>query len=223
MSHANLIDLSGKTFGILTVIERSANSNKHACWVCRCECGTVKAIRGGHLTSGASKSCGCINRTQNGLSMTREYDIWAHMLDRCYREKNDNYRFYGQLGTYVCERWRTSVIAFVEDMGKAPTTGHSLDRINSNGNYTCGKCEECKTKNQPFNCRWATKSEQVRNLKSNRYYTHDGKTLILKDWARISGIKYLTLWNRLNIGMAFADAISIKRYDRKAIKKTRGQ
>ncbi|MBC7771067.1 MAG: hypothetical protein H7210_01100 [Pyrinomonadaceae bacterium] len=92
-----------------------------------------------------------------------------------------------------------------------------MDRINTHGHYTCGKCEECKANDAPANCRWATKAEQVRNQASNRYYTHDGKTLILKDWARLSGINYLTLWNRLNVGMAFADAISIKRYDRKAI------
>src|SRR6185436_20334627 len=100
----------------------------------------------------------------HGLSSTREYSIWARMLDRCYREAHDNYKYYGALGTYVCQRWRESVAAFIEDMGVSPAK-HTLDRINTNGHYTCGKCDECKSKDQPANCRWATKAEQSRNCK----------------------------------------------------------
>lgn len=218
-NHANLISLIGQKFGLLTVTKRAANKGHHVYWDCQCDCGNKTTVGAYHLSAGATKSCGCTNRTQNGLSMTREYDIWARMLRRCYCEKNDNYRYYGGVGTYVCQRWRESVSAFVEDMGIAPTAKHTIDRINTNGHYTCGKCEECKANQQPANCRWTTKDVQSRNQKSNRYYTHDGKTLILKDWARLTGIKYLTLWNRLNIGVPFAEAISAAvRYDRKAFK-----
>jgi hypothetical protein len=153
---------------------------------------------------------------QQGLSTSREYSIWSKMRLRCYYKLNPNYRHYGELGVYVCARWRDNFLAFLEDMSKPPTAKHTLDRIDTNGSYTCGKCEECVQTKQPANCRWATKGEQSRNQKSNRFYSHEGQTLILKDWARLKGIPYLTLWNRLKRGVPFAEAVAIKRYDRKA-------
>lgn len=142
------------------------------------------------------------------LSRTREGGIWRKMLDRCYRKKNHNYRYYGGLGTYVCRRWRESIMAFIEDMGNAPSVGHTLDRINTFGHYTCGRCDECQAKGQPANCRWATKAEQARNAKNNLWFTHDGKTLILKDWARLLGTPYVKLWLRLfRYDIPFAEAI----------------
>ncbi len=160
---------------------------------------------------------------QRGLSTSREYSIWSKMRLRCYYELNSNFRFYGGVGIYVCQRWKDSFLAFLDDMGKAPSPKHTIDREETKGSYTCGKCDECKAKSQQLNCRWVTKAVQARNQKSNRYFTHEGKTLILKDWARLKGIPYLTLWNRLNTGMPFEKAISIRRYDRKAIRRAKQQ
>lgn len=219
-----LINLVGNRFGKWTVLGRvfPAGRRSGTWWHCRCDCGGESTVSSANLKGGFSRGCSGCQRTQAGLSTTREYGIWSKMLLRCYREDNDNYRYYGALGVYVCRRWRESFLAFREDMGLAPTDGHTLDRADTLGNYTCGRCDECREKGQPANCRWATKAEQVRNARSNRYYTHDGKTLILKDWARLAGIKYLTLWNRLNCGMAFADAISIPTNDRRSLRRLRG-
>lgn len=155
-----------------------------------------------------SRSCAGDNAASHRLSETRGYSIWAKMIARCYRETNDNYRFYGGAGIYVCGRWRDSVQAFIDDMGQPASKLLTIDRINTLGSYTCGKCDECKAKGSPANCRWATRHEQFRNLKRNRWYTHDGKTLILKDWAKLLGIPYLLLWNNLKKGMSFETAIS---------------
>ena len=214
---------TGRMFGKWTVTGSADGERKghDHWWHCRCECGTDSIVSASNLLGGHSRSCGCMSITQGGLSTTREYSIWAKMLRRCYSKGNDNYRFYGAIGTIVCEGWRESFSAFLADMGVAPSPRHSLDRKNTQGSYTCGKCAECSANHWPANCRWASKEEQARNQKSNRYYTHDGKTLILKDWARISGIKYLTLWNRLKIGVPFEVAISAKRYDRKTIKNSK--
>jgi hypothetical protein len=160
----------------------------------------------------------------HGLSQTREYGIWSHMLDRCYRADNDNYPFYGGRGTYVCRRWRESVAAFVEDIGKAPSKGHTLDRVNTLGHYTCGHCDECKADGQPANCRWATKAEQSRNAKNNLWFTHDGKTLILKDWARLLGVSYHRLWLRIfRYGMSFEEAIGRGSHQRRWRRKPSGR
>lgn len=58
-------DLRGDVFGLLTVLRRAGTDapadgryRSQATWWCRCECGTEKAIRGAHLRSGATRSCG---------------------------------------------------------------------------------------------------------------------------------------------------------------------
>lgn len=66
-------DLTGQRFGRLTVIKRDEDRvdkrGRHtAMWVCKCECGTVKTVAGGHLKSGHTKSCGCWGQRDNGRS-----------------------------------------------------------------------------------------------------------------------------------------------------------
>ena len=51
-------DLSGRTYGEWTVIDRAKNKNKDARWNCRCSCGTEKIVLGKYLRNGKSKSCG---------------------------------------------------------------------------------------------------------------------------------------------------------------------
>jgi hypothetical protein len=73
------------------------------------------------------------------------------MMSRCYNPKNVAYPWYQAKGIQVCERWRNSVAAFVEDMGHRPTAKHTVDRIDNSKGY------------EPGNCRWATMQEQCRN------------------------------------------------------------
>ena len=72
------------------------------------------------------------------------------MIQRCTNQHNPTYRWYGARGIDVCDRWKNSFDAFLEDMGRRPD-GLSLDREDNDGNY------------EPGNCRWATKLEQMHN------------------------------------------------------------
>ena len=71
------------------------------------------------------------------------------MLDRCRNPKARDFKYYGDRGIKVCERW-LRYENFLADMGRRPL-GHSIDRIDNDGNY------------EPGNVRWATHSEQMKN------------------------------------------------------------
>lgn len=196
------MDLTAAVFGRLYVIcEASPSQNGGRRWLCRCECGNEKIVLSEHLRSGATKSCGCLMRevaaellrSQNlrhGLS-TRlnprsEVEIWRGMKRRCMDTKHKSFARYGGRGIRVCERWMNSVEAFVEDMGPRPSPAHSIDRIDSDGDY------------EPGNCRWATASEQRRNQKHGRcvrwFVTPDDERLTLSEVANRLAIRVGTLW-----------------------------
>ena len=74
------------------------------------------------------------------------------MVARCEEgPRHKDWHLYGGRGIEVCARWRASYVAFLADMGRKPSSLHSIDRIDVNGHY------------EPGNCRWATPSEQRRN------------------------------------------------------------
>jgi hypothetical protein len=124
--------------------------------------------------------------TKKGLH-SREYSTWHSMIQRCTNPRTTGYSHYGGRGISVCTRWRESFNSFLEDMGKRPA-GHSLERIDVNGNY------------EPSNCRWATSVDQGRNKRDNRNLTINGITRTVSDWARESGIKRITIQARLRKG-----------------------
>lgn len=113
------------------------------------------------------------------------YKTWQSMIVRCTRPIHESYPNYGGKGIRVCERWSNSFWAFVEDMGPKPTPKHTLDRVDSTGNY------------EPANCRWATHREQRANSKQARYITWQGETLTAADWADRFGVTYHQFWGRL--------------------------
>lgn len=147
-----MIDLTGRTFGRLTVIQYDHSKNG-AYWLCRCECGKTKVIKGTSLTKGLTTSCGCKSRemsidrsTTHGMTGTRLYRIRSGMIARCYKENASSYPKYGAKGITVCDEW-LGENGFVNFYNWAMENGYkdnlTLDRINPKGNY------------EPSNCRWA--------------------------------------------------------------------
>jgi hypothetical protein len=144
-------DLQGQTYGKLFVCLRDGK-RKGVRWICECECGSFVSISTRALTSGNTKSCGCL-RKNNGTHRhtgSRAWVTWCCMKQRCYNQNASNYKYYGGRGIKVCDSWLCSFKNFFIDMGERPK-GTTIDRIDPNGNY------------EPGNCRWATPSQQRMN------------------------------------------------------------
>ena len=65
-------DLTGKTFGKLTVINFSQKEGKKIKWKCRCDCGNETVVNGENLVSGHTKSCGCIHKKQTSIRSLKD-------------------------------------------------------------------------------------------------------------------------------------------------------
>lgn len=185
------IDLTGKKFGRLTVIERAENKNGRIMWKCQCECGKIVIIQNYNLKSGHTKSCGCYRKDNpqgktHNKSNTRLYTIWENIKQRCYNPNNNRYKNYGARGITVCDKWKEFMPFYNWAMANGYRDDLTIDRIDVNGNY------------EPSNCRWATPKEQANNTRQNRMITYNGKTQTLAQWADEMNIDYRALWARIN-------------------------
>lgn len=196
---AKVIDLTGKRFGRLTVIKQEGyDKRRHALWLCKCQCGNEKTIRGSDLLHSGTISCGCLKKesakkqmTTHGKTNTRLYPIWRGMRARCYHETSPFYNEYGGRGITMCEAWENDFMAFYNwayENGydeNAPKGECTLDRIDVNGNY------------EPSNCRWVSMEIQNKNKRKCMLITYNGETHTLPEWAKITGINYMTLRRRI--------------------------
>jgi hypothetical protein len=138
----------------------------------------------------------------------REYLTWNAMRDRCRNPKDCRYAWYGGKGTKVCARWDTSFEAFLIDMGPRPL-GRTIDRINNDGHYSCGKCGECLANGWPLNCRWATLEEQANNRSNLSLVTFNGVTKTITEWAKSLGLTRTAVADRLERGWSIEEAVTL--------------
>lgn len=184
--------------------------------VCRCICGETVRAAAADLRRGKVKSCGCWIRdiaklradqgafTRHGDSRhgneAPEYRAWSAMRYRCNNPNAKFYPYYGGRGIKVCDRWNVVPRAyenFLADMGRRPGPDYELDRYPDNdGNY------------EPGNCRWATRSEQTLNQRSNRMVEINGELLPLTEAHRRYGkASIAATWSRIWKGMDPVEAV----------------
>ena len=135
-------------------------------------------------------------REKHGMSYTPEHRVWRSMLTRCYNRNCACYSRYGGRGITVCDRWRHSFKNFFEDMGKRPSSSHSIDRIDVNGNY------------EPSNCRWVTQTVQSNNTRVNKFISINGVERTQAEWSAISGIHPTVIAKRVSLGWTGTKIIS---------------
>lgn len=210
-------DLTAMKFGRYTVIERSENAygkngKPRSRWLCKCDCGNEQIVFGENLTRGNSKSCGCLQKeiasnvnSKHSDTDSRLYGVWCAMKNRCLNPNNKNYRLYGGRGIQVCEEWKNDYSifrswAFENGYDDTLPRGYcTIDRKDNNGSYC------------PENCHWITQQEQMNNVGYNKILTYKGESHTMAEWAKITGIKYEKLQQRLGkYNYSVEQALTIK-------------
>lgn len=199
------IDITGKKFNRLSVIEldKERSTNKRKYWRCLCDCGNYTSQLGCNIKGGKAKSCGCLIKDVQLISAAKRKQftkeqvpvrhIWKLMLRRCYNPKDNTYKHYGARGIKVCERWHNFDF-FWQDMGPRPS-GYSLERVDNNGDY------------EPSNCKWATQLEQVNNRRTSRLEWLNGRVQTLAQWCREYNRNQRLVNHRLSRGWSLIDAL----------------
>lgn len=183
----------GAKYGRLTVVREAdpivlKNGQKASRSLVKCECDAEIIVRNSDIKTGNTTSCGCLRKQKHRNTLHPEYWVWAAIKTRCTNMNYRQYADYGGRGIVMCERWKNSFAAFLEDMGPRPSSEHSIERKNNDGNYELD------------NCRWATRLEQANNTRTNHMFTFYEKTMTMTQWCRIAQINPQTVISRLKSG-----------------------
>lgn len=191
-------DISGEKFGRLLVVRevepKQTKYGKLRMCECLCDCGKIVYKLRTHLVRGDIKSCGCLKydvnheKGRHNMTNTRIHFCWLSMLERC--GKLENYK-----DVSVCPEWLVFENFYEWSMNNGYRDDLTIDRINPYGNY------------EPENCRWADWKTQQNNKRNNRYFTIDGETHTMKEWAETYGVNYNLVRSRIRAGKSIIEAL----------------
>ena len=214
-------DLTGKRFGMLVVegFDHREPQRRKYFWRCVCDCGRETVASGCNLTSGNTRSCGCLgdkNRqklmkaftdryAKHGLSASRINRIYRHMKERCYEKAGKDYELYGGRGITVCDDWLgehgfENFYAWSMVHGYAESL--SIDRVDTDKGYS------------PDNCRWVNATVQANNRRTNVVYDIGNGPQTRAELCKEYGIPYFKFRDRVASGWTVKEALEIDKRQR---------
>lgn len=195
------IDISGNKYGRLLVLSQDGNRKSESngltetMWKCQCDCGNILSVPKHLLTSGNTRSCGCLKRdhnkavwTKHGKTNTRLYRIWQSMKYRCYSKSSGAYKYYGGKGVRVSDLWivENGFQNFYEwAMANGYNDNLTIERVDVNGDYT------------QSNCTWIPKESQTKNRTNTNWVYHNGEKYTLTDASKKYGFDRATIRKRI--------------------------
>lgn len=192
-------------YGRLTVLEFIERKNNKSYWKCKCNCGNEIIIPITYLTTGDTKSCGCLRKeisrnkclSKKKIKNKRIYTIWIDMKRRCYNEKRNNYKYYGGKGIKICDEWLNDFMIFYNwAINNGYEDNLTIDRIDFNKNY------------EPNNCRWVNRFFQNNNMSANHKIIYKGKTYnSMSSFCRDKKINYDKFRQKIRQGYEIEDAL----------------
>lgn len=210
------IDLRGKRFGKLTVIDLAVDiPYKKKKWLCVCDCGEKVIVSGSNLKKGTHQCKKCAIeesrklKIKHGYTKTKLYYVWYTMKNRCERETSKSYNDYGAKGVYLCEEWHDAKKFIDWAIANGYKEGLEIDRIDVTDGY------------KPSNCRWVKRIDNANNKRNNKYIEHDGQVKTLAEWSRYYNVNYKNLSRNINKGYSLEEAVIRERTGDRTHKKTR--
>jgi hypothetical protein len=179
------LDLTGQKFNKLTAIKYQGNEK----WLFECECGNQVVKATSDVKRGKTISCSRICTTGNP-SKHPLYHTWDGIKKRCYQQNATGYKNYGGRGIKMCNEWKNSFWAFVNDMGNKPFNACTIERLDTNKDYS------------KDNCIWATAKEQAENRRNNLYIMYQNKVYTLFNLCKLLNLKHSTVywrWKKSNL------------------------
>lgn len=212
-------EMIGKTFNNLKCLRFVEIRNKKAFFEFQCVCGKHKILHGSSVKTGVVKSCGCLHRTQGGLTKKHKtlWTLYQNMKKRCLDPSNPQYKNYGGRGISICKRWQDSFEDFVEDIlnsiGDRPTINHSLDRIDNDGDYCVDNVRWATRTEQNINKR--TKNQEMRNInkRGKKYRVKVGRYGVVLMSHNIDSLE-----RALEIRSIYRDLLETNKYECRRIK-----
>ena len=161
-------------------------------WKCLCDCGKEHIVRGSNLTTGRTKSCGCLTHRghpRHGASDTRLYRIWHGIIRRTEDASRKDYAACGGAGIRMYALWRQDFPAFKAwaDANGYDDTKH-IERRTAAGDYC------------PDNCFWTDRPPQHASRRDSAAICIDGIERTVAEWSRISGIPARQIRRRIQNG-----------------------
>lgn len=224
MSDKHCLNLVGQRFGRIVVLERADDeidkkSGKHKTrWLCQCDCGNQKNIRGASLTSGKVRSCGClhkeISKKLGQKNKGKCYYTTIYDLDSCeygigYTSKNEPFYFDKEDYPLIKDiSWNISKAGYVVGQynGKPIKMSRLIMNVLDNPNVIVDHIiPETKNDNRKKNLRITTQANNTRNRRicnnntsgvTGVYKVNDNKYYA---YIRMNGKqKYLGAFNNIN-------------------------